>query len=584
MDFFSILTLIGGLAMFLYGMEVMGDGLKQLSGSKLETILSKLTSTRFKGFLLGLIVTSIIQSSSATTVMLVGFVNSGIMKLSQTISIIMGANIGTTVTAWLLSLSGINGDSFFIQLLKPSSFTPVLALIGILLNLAGKDDKRKDVGSILLGFSVLMFGMETMSGSMEGLKNSEQFAKMMLMFSNPVMGILVGLGLTAIIQSSSASVGILQALSMTGTINFATALPIILGANIGTTITPVISSINGNTDSKRVAAACVEIKLIGVVIAAGVFYLINVFKPFPFMNDRVGVAYIAIIHTVFNILSTIVLMPFSNQLAELAKKTVKRKTEKRQSEIFDTLDERFLSIPGFAVEKCREVVCEMADMSKNSFVESLGLMKNFDKKVAEKIHESEDTVDVYEDKTSTYLVHLAGSKLSDYDSREVTKLLHVVGDVERISDHAINVIDVAKEIHEKNIVFSEKAQKEIETISAAVCEILELAMKALRDEDRAAAKNVEPLEQTIDKLKYDIKNNHIERLRDGQCTIEMGFVLSDFLTNCERVSDHCSNIAVCILEMAHNSLETHEYLSHVKNDGKNHFFEKYDEYRKKYKL
>lgn len=584
MDFFSILTLIGGLAMFLYGMEVMGDGLKQLSGSKLETILSKLTSTRFKGFLLGLIVTSIIQSSSATTVMLVGFVNSGIMKLSQTISIIMGANIGTTVTAWLLSLSGINGDSFFIQLLKPSSFTPVLALIGILLNLAGKDDKRKDVGSILLGFSVLMFGMETMSGSMEGLKNSEQFAKMMLMFSNPVMGILVGLGLTAIIQSSSASVGILQALSMTGTINFATALPIILGANIGTTITPVISSINGNTDSKRVAAACVEIKLIGVVIAAGVFYLINVFKPFPFMNDRVGVAYIAIIHTVFNILSTIVLMPFSNQLAELAKKTVKRKTEKRQSEIFDTLDERFLSIPGFAVEKCREVVCEMADMSKNSFVESLGLMKNFDKKVAEKIHESEDTVDVYEDKTSTYLVHLAGSKLSDYDSREVTKLLHVVGDVERISDHAINVIDVAKEIHEKNIVFSEKAQKEIGTISAAVCEILELAMKALRDEDRAAAKNVEPLEQTIDKLKYDIKNNHIERLRDGQCTIEMGFVLSDFLTNCERVSDHCSNIAVCILEMAHNSLETHEYLSHVKNDGKNHFFEKYDEYRKKYKL
>ena len=368
MDFFSILTLIGGLAMFLYGMEVMGDGLKQLSGSKLETILSKLTSTRFKGFLLGLIVTSIIQSSSATTVMLVGFVNSGIMKLSQTISIIMGANIGTTVTAWLLSLSGINGDSFFIQLLKPSSFTPVLALIGILLNLAGKDDKRKDVGSILLGFSVLMFGMETMSGSMEGLKNSEQFAKMMLMFSNPVMGILVGLGLTAIIQSSSASVGILQALSMTGTINFATALPIILGANIGTTITPVISSINGNTDSKRVAAACVEIKLIGVVIAAGVFYLINVFKPFPFMNDRVGVAYIAIIHTVFNILSTIVLMPFSNQLAELAKKTVKRKTEKRQSEIFDTLDERFLSIPGFAVEKCREVVCEMADMSKNSFL------------------------------------------------------------------------------------------------------------------------------------------------------------------------------------------------------------------------
>lgn len=584
MDFFSILTLIGGLALFLYGMEVMGDGLKQLSGSKLEQILGKLTSTRFKGFLLGLIVTSIIQSSSATTVMLVGFVNSGIMKLGQTISIIMGANIGTTATAWILSLSGINGESFFIKLLKPSSFTPVLAFIGMMLSFVGKNDKRKDVGAILLGFSVLMFGMETMSGSMEDLKNSEQFANMMLMFSNPVLGILVGVGLTAIIQSSSASVGILQALSMTGTISFATALPIILGANIGTTITPVLSSINGNTDSKRVAAACVEIKFIGVIIVAGIFYLVNAIAPFSFMNDTVGVVYIAITHTVFNILSTIILMPFCNQLAELAKKTIKRKTAKKQTEIFDTLDERFLSVPGFAVEKCREVVCQMAEMSKDSFIAALSLMQNYDKNVAADIRESENTVDVYEDKASTYLVHLAGSKLSDSDSREVTKLLHVVGDVERISDHSVNVIEVAQEIHDKNIVFSEKAQREMRVISDAVCEILDLAMKALKDEDRAAAKKVEPLEQTIDKLKYDIKNHHIERLRDGKCTIEMGFVLSDFLTNCERVSDHCSNIAVCILEMAHNSLETHEYLSHVKNDGKNHFFEKYDEYREKYKL
>ncbi len=584
MDFFSILTLIGGLALFLYGMEVMGDGLKQLSGSKLEQILGKLTSTRFKGFLLGLIVTSIIQSSSATTVMLVGFVNSGIMKLGQTISIIMGANIGTTVTAWILSLSGISGESFFIKLLKPSSFTPVLAFIGMMLSFLGKNDKRKDVGAILLGFSVLMYGMETMSGSMDGLKNSEQFAKLMLMFSNPVLGILVGVGLTAIIQSSSASVGILQALSMTGTISFATALPIILGANIGTTITPVISSINGNADSKRVAAACVEIKFIGVIVVAGIFYLINAIAPFSFMNDTVGLVYIAITHTVFNILSTIILMPFCDKLAELAKKTVKRKTAKKQKEIFDTLDERFLSVPGFAVEKCREVVCQMAEMSKDSFIASLGLMQNFDKNIAADIRESENTVDVYEDKASTYLVHLAGSKLSDSDSREVTKLLHVVGDVERISDHSVNVIEVAQEIHDKNIVFSERAQREIKVISDAVCEILDLAMTALKDEDRAAAKKVEPLEQTIDKLKYDIKNNHIERLRDGKCTMEMGFVLSDFLTNCERVSDHCSNIAVCILEMAHNSLETHEYLSHVKNDGKNHFFEKYDEYREKYKL
>lgn len=584
MDFFSILTLVGGLAMFLYGMDIMGDGLKQLSGSKLEMILGKLTSTRLKGFLLGLIVTGIIQSSGATTVMLVGFVNSGIMKLAQTISIIMGANIGTTVTAWILSLSGINGESFFLRLLKPTSFTPILAMIGILLNFVGKNDKRKDIGAILLGFSILMFGMDTMSGSMSALKDSPNFAQMMVMFSNPVMGILVGFVLTAIIQSSSASVGVLQALSITGAINFSTALPIILGENIGAALTPVLSSINGNTDAKRVAAACVHIKIISVIAVAGIFYLLNSFLNFSFMNDTVGAVYIAVIHTTFNVISTLLLMPFCNQIAELAKKTVKRKTEKKESELFDTLDERFLSMPSFAVEKCREVVCSMAEMSKDALVDSLSLITNYDKKLAETIRAREDEVDTYEDKTSTYLVHLAGNKMPETDSNEVTTLLHVVGDVERISDHSVNLIDVAQEIHDKNIEFSEEAKKEMSVISSAVCEILQLAVKALVDEDRAAAKMVEPLEQTIDKLKYEIKNRHIERLRDGKCTVEMGFVLSDFLTNCERVSDHCSNIAVCILEMAHNSMETHEYLSHVKNDGKNHFFEKYEEYKEKYKI
>lgn len=584
MDFFSILTLVGGLAMFLYGMDIMGDGLKQLSGSKLEMILGKLTSTRLKGFLLGLIVTGIIQSSGATTVMLVGFVNSGIMKLAQTISIIMGANIGTTVTAWILSLSGINGESFFLRLLKPTSFTPILAMIGILLNFVGKNDKRKDIGAILLGFSILMFGMDTMSGSMSALKDSPNFAQMMVMFSNPVMGILVGFVLTAIIQSSSASVGVLQALSITGAINFSTALPIILGENIGAALTPVLSSINGNTDAKRVAAACVHIKIISVIAVAGIFYLLNSFLNFSFMNDTVGTVYIAVIHTTFNVISTLLLMPFCNQIAELAKKTVKRKTEKKESELFDTLDERFLSMPSFAVEKCREVVCSMAEMSKDALIDSLSLITNYDKKLAETIRAREDEVDTYEDKTSTYLVHLAGNKMPETDSNEVTTLLHVVGDVERISDHSVNLIDVAQEIHDKNIEFSEEAKKEMSVISSAVCEILQLAVKALVDEDRAAAKMVEPLEQTIDKLKYEIKNRHIERLRDGKCTVEMGFVLSDFLTNCERVSDHCSNIAVCILEMAHNSMETHEYLSHVKNDGKNHFFEKYEEYKEKYKI
>lgn len=584
MDFFSVLTLIGGLSMFLYGMDIMGDGLKKLSGSKLEIILGKLTSNRFKGFLLGLIVTAVIQSSGATTVMLVGFVNSGIMKLGQTLSITMGANVGTTVTAWILSLSGISGESFWIRILKPTSFTPILAAIGIIMRFIGTNDKQKNIGAILLGFSVLMFGMNTMSSSMEGLKDSPHFSKLLVMFENPVMGIIVGFIFTAIIQSSSASVGVLQALSITGAINFSVALPIILGENIGAALTPLLSAITGNTDAKRVAAVCMYIKIISVVIVAGVFYILNAFIGFEIMNDTVGAVYIAVIHTLFNLISTIILMPFCNQIEKLAKITVKRKTAKKEANALDTLDERFLSMPGFAVEKCRELICGMAKMSNDLFTSSAALLKNFDKKKAQEVLEGEELVDKYEDKVGTYLVQLASTHLPDNESRRVTTLLHVIGDVERIADHAVNVVEAAQEIEDKTIEFSEDAQREIDTIFNAVCEILSLTTNALTEWDLDTAKKIEPLEQIIDKLKYKIKNNHIKRLRDGNCTVVMGFVLSDLLTNCERVSDHCSNIAVCLLDEEDTGIGSHEYLSHVKQDGENEFFEQYEEYKQKYTI
>lgn len=584
MDFFSVLTLIGGLALFLYGMDVMGDGLKKISGSKLELILSKLTANRLKGFLLGFLVTAVIQSSSATTVMLVGFVNSGIMNLGQTMSTIMGANVGTTVTAWLLSLSGISGESFILRILKPTSFTPILAAVGIFLHMMAKSDKKKYVGSILLGFAVLMFGMDTMSGAVSGLKDSPEFAKILIMFQNPVMGILAGTILTAILQSSSASVGILQALALTGTISFGTAFPIILGQNIGTTITPILSSINGNTDAKRVAFSCLYIKLLGVLVVVIPFYLITGIVDFAFTNAVMTPATIAIIHTLFNVVSTIVLIPFCNQIEHLARATIRTKAGERATDVFDTLDERFLSVPGFAVEKCRELVYQMAEITKKSIADSVKLLEKYDEAIEKDVQESEDTVDLYEDKISTYLVHLAGKDLSDNESREVTKLLHVIGDVERISDHAVNLARAAKEIYEKGMTFSENAQREIKTITSAVCEILSITTEALINDDIELAKRVEPLEQIIDRLRGKIKAGHIRRLQEGRCTVEQGFVLSDLLHDCERVSDHCSNIAVCILEIANNSFETHEYLSHVKNDGENEFFERYAEYKEKYKI
>lgn len=588
MDIFSVLSLIGGLALFLYGMDLMGDGLKKLAGGKLESILARLTSTRWRGFLLGFIVTAIIQSSSATTVMLVGFVNSGIMKLGQTISIIMGANVGTTVTSWLLSLTGIQGSTVFLKLLKPESFTPILAAIGVVMTMFAKSDQKKNIGTIFIGFAVLMFGMETMSSAVEGLKDNESFTNILTMFSNPIMGILVGTIFTAIIQSSSASIGILQALSLSCIVPYSTAIPVLLGMNIGTTITPIISSISGNTDSRRVALSCLYIKMIGVVVVTSVFYLIYYTMGaelglVDFMNSRSTVLNIAIIHTLFNILSTIILLPFCTQIERLAVKTVKGGKETDEINVFDSLDERFLSVPSFAVEKCRELVCDMAKIAQQSFVVATELFDNYTAEGFAKTMELEKLVDKYEDKTSTYLVKIASHQMSAKDSKALTELLHCIGDIERISDHAVNIAEAAAEMHEKDIAFSSSAQKDLTIITSAVTEVLDLAVNSLMTEDLHLASKVEPLEQVVDRLKLKIKAGHITRLREGNCTMELGFVLSDLLTNYERVADHCSNIAVCLIEIANDSFETHEYLKNIK--GNDTSFDKlYEEYKEKYAI
>ena len=582
----SLLTLVGGLALFLYGMEVMGDGLKKLAGGKLESILAKLTANRFLGLLLGFAVTAVIQSSSATTVMLVGFVNSGIMKLGQTIGVIMGANIGTTVTAWLLSTSAIGEDAAALfQLFKPAAFTPILAVIGVGMLMMGKSNKSKNLASILLGFAVLMFGMEAMSGAMkENAAIQSAISDAMIMFKNPIMGIIMGTILTAVIQSSSASVGILQALALSVGIPFNVAVPIILGQNIGTTITPVLSALSGNTASKRVAASCVYIKMIGVVVVCAVFYGLNAVIGFAFMETQVTPFTIAVVHTLFNIISTVILLPFCNLIEKLSIKTIKEKKEAKKDDTFAVLDERFLDIPSFAVEMCRELVNQMAVISKGALVEATYLIGNYDEEKYQHILEIENEVDKYEDKTSTYLVKLSGRELSTKDSHMVTELLHCIGDLERIADHAVNIAKVAQELHEKCAGFSKDATREVNIISEAVREVMTLATEALKTDDLELAKRVEPLEQVIDKIKAQIKKGHIERLRQGNCTIEVGFALSDLLVNYERVSDHCSNIAVCILEIANDSFETHEYLTNVKTKGENHFFEIYDEFKGKYAL
>ena len=582
MDIFSVFTLLGGLAIFLFGMNVMGEGLEKRSGDKLSSILEHLTSSPLKGLFLGAAVTAVIQSSSATTVMVVGFVNSGIMKLSQSIGVIMGANIGTTITSWLLSLTGLEGDNFFIQLVKPSSFAPVLAFIGMVFIMFSKKANAKYTGSVLVGFGILMTGMELMSGAVKPLADNPDFAKILVMFSNPVLGILTGALLTAIIQSSSASVGILQALSVTGGITYANAVPIILGQNIGTTVTALLSSIGTNKNARRTAVIHLCFNIIGALVFLVLFYLIRYTIGIPFVNDSINAAEIAIVHTIFNITATVVLFPFTKFLEKLAYIIIKENETQGTEEKTALLDERLLATPSIAIARAKSVTDHMATISRDSLFMAMSLIDNYDTEKSSLIRENEKIVDKYEDKLGTFLVKLSRESLSLDDSHEISNLLHSIGDFERMSDHAVNIAEAAEEIDTKKVIFSTNATKEIQVIVAAITEILTLTTDAFVQKDLEIAKQVEPLEQLIDRLRTKMKNRHVQRVRQNECSIETGFVFSDLLTNFERVADHCSNVAVCLIEVANDSFETHEYLSHVKGDGENDFAKRYEEYKQKY--
>lgn len=584
MDLFDVLNMVGGLALFLYGMHIMGGGLEKLSGGKLERVLEKLTKNRIMAVLLGAGVTAVIQSSSATTVMVVGFVNSGIMKLNQAIGIIMGANIGTTVTAWLLSLTAIEGNGFFMQLLKPTSFSPVLALIGICMIMFSKKDKKKNIGSILIGFAILMFGMDTMSGAVKPLADVPEFTSLLTKFSNPILGLLIGAGVTAIIQSSSASVGILQALCVTGAIKFGNAIPIIMGQNIGTCITAIISSIGAGRDAKRAAAVHLYFNIIGTTIFMLAFYGLNAALDFTFLNDTISAATIASIHTTFNVVTTFILLPFGNVLEKLANKTIKEQ-KVPQSEFEKellALDARFLDSPGYAIMQCKNVTTKMAMLAKSAVYKALDLIENFDEKEAERVIEIENEVDEFEDKLGSYLVKISGKNLSTEEGHTTSMLLHSLNDFERISDHAVNILEAARELYDKGISFSDKGLNEIRVYSEAVKEILDITMKSFENMDKGIAVTVEPLEDVIDDLNIVIKEKHIKRLRTGECTTELGFILSDISTSFERVADHCSNIAIYVLQSDQEEMDPHNFLIQHGMAGNKEFQDRYIEYKNKY--
>ncbi len=581
MDIFSILQLLSGLALFLYGMNTMGDGLEKFSGGKLEKTLEKMTNNTFKGFLLGAAVTAVIQSSSATTVMVVGFVNSGIMKLRQAIGIIMGANVGTTVTAWILSLSGIEGDSVFMQLLKPTSFSAVFAFIGIILIMFTKSDSKKNLASILLGFAILMFGMDSMSSAVAPLSDDPNFANLLTVFNNPVFGIIAGALLTAIIQSSSASVGILQALSKTGAITYSMAIPIVMGQNIGTCVTALISCIGAKKNAKRAALVHLYFNIIGTLVICALFYGSNLIFQYGFLDDVVAEANIAVIHTVFNLAATAMLLPFTRQLEKLACLTIKDTEEESETPF---LDERFLNTPSLATDRALNVTEKMARLSEGTLLGALEMVGNYNEKAADTLSENEDTIDMYEDVISTYLVKLSQKNLSENDSKSVQRVLHGIGDFERISDHAMNIVGAAKEIEEKKAVFSEGAMAGLHVMMDAIKEIINNATLAFINNDVKLAAKVEPLEQVIDRIRDKLKEAHVKRLTNGECTIELGFIFSDLITSMERVSDHCSNIAVGVIEINNNGYDAHEYLHELKNSDDIQYNADYKEYKKKYAL
>lgn len=586
MDIFSVLSFVGGLAFFLYGMSMLGDGLSRASGGKMEKVLERLTQNRLKAVLLGAGVTAVIQSSSATTVMVVGFVNSGIMKLNQAVGIIMGANIGTTVTSWILSLAGIEGGNLFLQLLKPSSFSPVLAAIGAGILMFSKNEKKKNAAMIMLGFAILMYGMDGMSGAVKPLAEVPEFRNVMIAFSNPVMGVLAGALITAVIQSSSASVGILQALCVTGSVTYGLAIPIIMGQNIGTCITAILSAVGASKNAKRAAAIHLYFNLIGTVICLVLFYGINSVVHFDFMNEAIGAANIAVIHSAFNIFTTLLLLPFGNQLVNLAHATIgnHQKSGEIQELEVPVLDERFLERPALGCEHSLQAAKQMAALAKESFADAIELLYHYDERKAERVKEIEDTVDKYEDQIGGYLVKLSGKNLSDSDSRTLSMLLHCIGDFERISDHAVSVMAAARELYTKKIHFSEKGQQELNVYAGAVLDILDTAFSAFDKGNDSGARSVEPLEEVIDYINTQVRKRHVKRLQDGKCTIEMGFILSDICTDFERVSDHCSNVAAYMIQSHESEYDPHEYADAMRREDNEQFKRECEKYRQKYAL
>lgn len=569
MDIFSVLTMLGGLALFIYGMQQMGHGLEKLSGGRLASMLEKLTSSRLKGVLLGAGVTAIIQSSSATTVTIVGFVNSGVMQLYQATPVIMGANIGTTMTAWILSLTGIQGDSVWIQLLKPTSFTPVLALVGVAMMMFSKNSKRQETGGILVGFAVLMFGMDQMSNAVKPLADDPNFANILLMFDNPLFGLMAGLLLTAIIQSSSASVGILQALSITGAISWGMAIPIILGQNIGTCVTALLSGIGTNKNARRAAMVHLYFNVIGATVMMIVFLILRPILGDATFGTPITISGIAIVHSAFNVITTLMLLPFGHQLEWLATRTIRDK----KPDTTVLLDDRLLGTPVFAINRSSELVADMARTVKDSISDAIDIINDYSDAAAQRILSSEDTTDKYEDVLGTFLVKLTSRHLSVDETRAATRILHGIGDLERISDHSVNLLEAAQEMHEKRIKFTDDAQEELNVLTRAIREIVATATSAYIDENAAKAKLVEPLEAVVDDMIRELKLRHVERLRAGRCSVEHGFVFSDILTNLERIADHCSNLAVCIIELKQDEYNAHEYLRRA--TGMSEFTEMY---------
>ncbi|MBQ3133055.1 MAG: Na/Pi cotransporter family protein [Clostridia bacterium] len=580
MTIFDALTMVGGLCLFLFGMELMGQALERRAGDSLRTILSKLTTNKIAGFLTGLGVTAVVQSSSATTVMVVGFVNSGLMTLKQAINVIMGANVGTTVTAWLLSLGGIDGDSIFLKLLKPTSFTPILALIGIIFYMFCKSTKKKDTGTILLGFATLMFGMDTMSDAVAGLADVPAFQQLFLLFQNPILGVLVGAVLTAIIQSSSASVGILQALASTGQVSYGAAIPIIMGQNIGTCITAILSSVGANRNAKRAALVHLFFNVIGTTVWLTVFCIVKALAAPALLGEPATLAGIAISHSIFNVLCTALLLPLAGLLEKLANKLV---PEPKAPETVSELDERLLATPPLALERCHTLTADMAQVAVAAMKESLTVLQNYSSEAAARIRENEEKSDHFEDVLGSYLVKLSSQRISDKDSAEAAMLLKVIGDFERISDHSVNILESAEELRDKGLAFSDSAKAEIAVLSAAVGEILDLSLAAFLNNDPTMVEKVEPLEQVIDRLKEQLRTRHILRLQQGECTIDIGFVWADLLTNLERTADHCSNIAGCMLDFSHNDMNMHEALRSVKAGGAA-FEQQFTQYSEKYSL